>query len=69
MSGRIIENVTDAGRAVIFAGRIFLTLALNLSNKTLGLMHYAGQSELPLYVTHYSLPRQMKLYLMNNISV
>ena len=37
MSGRIIEKVTAAGRAEIFAGRIFLILALNLTNKTQGL--------------------------------
>jgi hypothetical protein len=34
MSGRITENVTAAAMAEIFEGRIFLTLALSLTNKT-----------------------------------
>ena len=55
MSGRIIQNATAAGRAAIFAGRLFLTIALNLTNKTQGLMHYADQLKLPLYVTRSSL--------------
>jgi hypothetical protein len=58
MSERMTEYVTAAaGRAAIFAARIFFTLALILAKKTQGLKHYADQLELPLYVIHYSLPR------------